>query len=135
MLYGVGFEAADDFSRWTFLGVTGTVYVAAEPVADSVVVEAPLELGQTTSSASFSTTSSALSTTPSAADAAATPPLEGNPAATPPAALSTTPSAVLSTTPSAGLPAATPPLEGNPATPPPLEGNLGAGVDSLNLER
>ncbi len=80
VLYGVGFEAADDFSRWTFLGVTGTVYVAAEPVADSVAVEA-----QTTSSAALSTTPSAvLSTTPSAADAAATPPLEGNLATPPP---------------------------------------------------
>ncbi len=44
VLYGVGFEAADDFSKWTFLGVTGTVHVAAEPVADTTVVEAPPEV-------------------------------------------------------------------------------------------
>ncbi|MDR2883431.1 MAG: LPS export ABC transporter periplasmic protein LptC [Alistipes sp.] len=43
VLYGVGFEAADDFSRWTFLGVTGTVHVAAaEPTADSTAATPPL---------------------------------------------------------------------------------------------
>ncbi len=40
VLYGVGFEAADDFSRWTFLGVTGTVNVAVEPTADSTTTDA-----------------------------------------------------------------------------------------------
>jgi LPS export ABC transporter protein LptC len=39
VLYGVGFEAADDFSWWTFLGVTGTVNVSMEPTADSIKTE------------------------------------------------------------------------------------------------
>ncbi len=38
VLYGVGFEAADDFSWWTFLEITGTVYMAVEPTADSLSV-------------------------------------------------------------------------------------------------
>ena len=54
VLYCVGFQAADDFSWWTSNNVTGTVYVAAEPTADSTAVEtpleAPLELEQTTPS-------------------------------------------------------------------------------------
>ncbi len=44
VLYGVGFEAADDFSWWTFLGVTGTVNVAVEPTADSTAVTTPVEI-------------------------------------------------------------------------------------------
>jgi hypothetical protein len=40
VLYGVGFEAADDFSWWTFNGVTGTVSVSTEPTADSTAVAA-----------------------------------------------------------------------------------------------
>jgi hypothetical protein len=35
VLYGVGFEADDNFERWTFLGMTGTVGVDVEPVSDS----------------------------------------------------------------------------------------------------
>lgn len=38
VLYGVGFDAADDFSWWTLNGVTGTVMVDAKPTADSTAV-------------------------------------------------------------------------------------------------
>jgi hypothetical protein len=40
-LYGVGFEAADDFSNWVFRGVTGTVPVEVKPTSDSTKVNSP----------------------------------------------------------------------------------------------
>jgi hypothetical protein len=51
--YGVGFEAADDFSWWTFNEITGTVWVSTEPtepagpVADSTAVTAVTAAGAT----------------------------------------------------------------------------------------
>lgn len=48
VLYGVGFEAADDFSRWVFRGVTGTVTVEMESVSDSTVTDSiPVPSGET----------------------------------------------------------------------------------------
>ncbi len=43
VLYGVGFEAADDFSHWVFRGVTGTVTVEVEPASDSTARDVPGE--------------------------------------------------------------------------------------------
>lgn len=38
VLFGVGFDAADDFSRWKFLVATGTIMVNVEPTNDSTAV-------------------------------------------------------------------------------------------------
>jgi hypothetical protein len=83
VLYGVGFDAADDFSRWTFNGVTGTVGVEMEsntPPADSTGVattEIPAPPAVTTeppaAPSSGSVAPPALSNT-SATPAPATPP-------------------------------------------------------------
>ncbi len=87
---GEGFEAADDFSQWTFRRLKGRVSVDVEPAADSTTVSAEGAPGDTSASPpSISPAATQPSTQPTPPSANQAPKVD-KPAAQPPVPISTT---------------------------------------------